>query len=69
MANEILDASCAVARAVKAGDRAAEIRARQDMATALIADRIVALLADAPPLRAEQRDRLAELLRPVRKRR
>ena len=69
MADYVVSARCSIARAVKARDRAAETAARRDFAEARIADRIQTVLADAPELRPEQRDRLIELLRPVRKRR
>lgn len=41
--------------------------ARRDLAAAKIADYVERVLADAPPLTDEQRTRLAELLRPVRR--
>jgi hypothetical protein len=40
--------------------------AQRGLASAKIADYIERTLAAAPPLTAEQRDKLAELLRPVR---
>jgi hypothetical protein len=39
---------------------------RRDLAEAKIADYIEKVLAQRPPLTNEQRNRLAELLRPVR---
>ena len=62
-------AKCAVARAVKDRDKAAELAARQALAEAVITDHIAKVLRDAPKLRDEQRSRLAELLAPVRRRR
>ena len=43
--------------------------ARRDFATEKIAAFVLKVLADTPPLTDEQRVRLAELLRPVRRRR
>ncbi|OBK78338.1 hypothetical protein [Mycobacterium sp. 1164985.4] len=63
MADEVVNARCAIMRARKANDKAAEIEARGDLAAAKIAR----VLAEAPPLSHAQRDRLAELLKPVRK--
>lgn len=40
---------------------------RRDLAEAKIADYIDKVLASAPPLNDEQRNRLAELLRPARR--
>ena len=42
--------------------------AYRDFATEKIAAYVLKVLADAPPLTDEQRVRLAELLRPVRRR-
>jgi hypothetical protein len=42
------------------------IAARQDLAAQMLAEHIEKVLAKAPPLTAEQRTRLAELLKPVR---
>lgn len=39
------------------------INARRDFAAAKIADHIAKVVADAPPLTAEQRDRLTAILR------
>jgi hypothetical protein len=66
MADDKTNARCAIARAVQWKDKPAEIRARQDLGEAMIADRIKKVLASAPPLRDDQRSRLAELLKPVR---
>lgn len=55
-----------VARAVKARDPEREAQARRDLAEAKVAAYIERVLAAAPPLSEEQRQRLAELLRPVR---
>lgn len=60
-------AKCAVARAVKNKDKAAELEARRALGAAVIANRITTVLADAPPLTNAQRSRLAELLKPVRR--
>lgn len=43
------------------------IDAYRDLAAAKIGDYIEKVLAEAPPLNDEQRTRLAELLRPVRR--
>jgi hypothetical protein len=40
---------------------------RRDLAEAKISDHIEKVLAQAPPLTDEQRERIAELLRPARK--
>jgi hypothetical protein len=42
--------------------------ARRDYAAAKLNDYIMQILAEAPPLSDEQRNTLAELLRPVRRR-
>jgi hypothetical protein len=60
---EVDRAKCRVARAVKDRNKTAELEGRQDLAEALIAKRITTILADAPALRAEQRARLAALIR------
>lgn len=61
----------ALSRAVKNGERPrndpALAKARQDLAAAKVADYINRTLADAPPLTNEQRTRLAELLKPLRR--
>jgi hypothetical protein len=56
-------AKCAVARAVKGRDRAAELEARRALAAAVIANRITTVLRDAPPLTDAQRAKLAKLLK------
>lgn len=53
----------AIARARRAGDRDAEARARSDYYAEKLATTIAAMVAAAPPLTTEQRDRLALLLR------
>jgi hypothetical protein len=62
MADDVTNANCAIARATKSGNRAAERRARQDLAEALIAKRITTALAGAPRLRPEQRASLIGML-------
>jgi hypothetical protein len=42
------------------------VAARQDLAAQMLAEHIERVLAKAPPLTAEQRTKLAELLKPVR---
>ncbi len=63
----------ALTRAVRNGERAADdpelADARRDLAQAQLADYIEKILAQAPPLTDEQRTRLAELLKPVCRRR
>ncbi len=41
---------------------------RRDIRAARLAQHVEKILAEAPPLTDQQRDRLAELLRPVRRR-
>jgi hypothetical protein len=57
-------------RAIRAGERSAEcpelVDAQRDLRTVKTAEYIRRIVDAAPPLTAEQRTRLAELLRPVR---
>ena len=50
-----------------AGDHAKRTQARRDLNAAKLQDYIERTLAAAPPLSDEQRNRLAELLRPARR--
>jgi hypothetical protein len=52
-----------------AGDDTKRTDAKRDLAAAKITAYVEKILAAAPPLSDEQRTRLAELLRPVRRRR
>ena len=53
-----------LARAVRDGDKAAELEARRSLAAAVLEDKIKSVVDKAPPLTAEQRARLAALLAP-----
>lgn len=64
---EVISSATRIARAVKARDPEAEAQARRELAEAKIADYIRRVVDAAPPLTDEQRTRLAELLRPVRR--
>jgi hypothetical protein len=64
---EVISSATRIARAVKARDPEAETQARRELAEAKIADYIRRVVDAAPPLTDEQRTRLAELLRPVRR--
>lgn len=64
---EVISSATRIARAVKARDPEAEAQARRELAEAKIADHIRRVVDAAPPLTDEQRTRLAELLRPVRR--
>lgn len=64
---EVISSATRIARAVKACDPEAEAQARRELAEAKIADYIRRVVDAAPPLTDEQRTRLAELLRPVRR--
>ena len=55
----------AVARATKNGDAEAVTDARRDLAAAKLEVHIRDLVDSAPPLTAEQRERLAALLKPA----
>lgn len=63
----LVHARAAVARAVLQKNPDAELEARRNLATEKIAEYIQKVLAAAPELTDEQRTRLAELLRPVRR--
>jgi hypothetical protein len=54
-------------RTIRAGERPPDDPALGDAYIGLIADYIDRMLQKAPPLTDAQRDRLAELLRPVRR--
>lgn len=60
----------ALSRGVRAGERPRKDleAARRELAAANIEAYVTRTLADAPPLTDEQRTRLAELLKPVRRR-
>jgi hypothetical protein len=48
-------------------DHAKVVEAKRDLKMVNVEEYITKALAEAPPLTSDQRDRLAELLRPVRK--
>ena len=53
----------ALMRACRAGDAAAELEARRNLAAGRLEEKITEILGAAPPLSSEQCDRLSALLR------
>lgn len=62
--SQILKARSALGVAARRGDPEAEALARRDLAAAKIESYVAKVVAEAPPLSPEQRDRLAMLFRP-----
>lgn len=65
-ANDLLSSKSALGVASRSGDPARIIDARREHAAVKIQTAIERVLAEAPPLTDEQRDRIAALLRPAR---
>lgn len=63
--SKVLSARSRVGLAARRRDPVAETAARQDLAAAKLEAYIAKIVAEAPPLSPEQRDRLAMLFRTV----
>lgn len=63
MASSVFKARSRAGVAARTGDSAALAEARRDLAAAKLEQYIERTVAEAPPLTAEQRDRLAGILR------
>ncbi|WP_420112336.1 hypothetical protein [Pseudactinotalea sp.] len=60
--SEVLKARSALGNATRRGDDGAAEDARRDLAAAKIAAYVEKVVAEAPPLTAEQRDRLSAII-------
>lgn len=65
MSSPVLQARAQLAVATRRRDPEQIANARRDLAAEKLAQYVARTVADAPPLTAEQRDRIAALLRPT----